>query len=57
MRLRACIALLLSAIGGCAQIPDHIRIEVGGSSVDFKKGDPDGNAADPEAPPADDPQR
>jgi hypothetical protein len=57
MRLRACIASLLLGIGGCAQIPDHIRVEVDGSSVDFKKADPDGNSVDLEAPPVDAPRR
>jgi len=58
MRLRACIALLLLAIGGCAQIPDHIRVEVDGGSIDFQKtqppADPVGNAADPDANGVDD---
>ena len=51
MRLRACIALLLSAIGGCAQIPDHIRIEVGGTDIPGMNGErvgllPFGRSAD-----------
>jgi len=52
MRLRACIACLLLPAGGCAQIPDHIRIEVDGGAIEFTKDwapppPPDANATPP----------
>lgn len=34
MRLRVCIGLLLLATGGCAHIPEHIRIDVDGNSFE-----------------------
>jgi len=37
MRLRAGLACALIAIGGCAHIPELIRIEVDGTSVEVKK--------------------
>jgi hypothetical protein len=49
MRPRVCIPLLLLAVGGCAQIPDHIRVEVDGGSIEFKKAPP----PDAPTPPAD----
>lgn len=37
MRLRACLGLALLPVSACAYIPDHIRVEVDGSSVEVKK--------------------
>jgi hypothetical protein len=37
MRLRACIGLLLAAVGGCAHIPDHIRVDIDGHTVEVVK--------------------
>jgi hypothetical protein len=53
MRPRACIPLLLLAFGGgCAQIPDHVRVEIDGGSIEFKKAPPPLATGDP-TPPAD----
>jgi hypothetical protein len=35
MRLMTCLGLIL--LGGCAQLPDAVRVDVDGSSVEFKK--------------------
>lgn len=37
MRLRACLGTLLLALGACAHIPEIVRIEVDGSTIEFKK--------------------
>lgn len=55
MRLRACIACLLLPAGGCAQIPDHIRIEVDGGAIEFTRDwapppPPEANATPPPPP-------
>lgn len=50
MRLRACLGMMLPALAGCQSLPSAIRIEVDGSTLEFKKKEaPPG----PEAPPAD----
>jgi hypothetical protein len=37
MRLRACLALILFATSACSYIPDSLRFELGGSTLEFKK--------------------
>lgn len=37
MRVRACLGMILFAVSGCAHIPDHIRLEIDGGSVEIKK--------------------
>ena len=37
MRLRACLALILLATSACSHIPDSLRFELGGSTLEFKK--------------------
>lgn len=37
MRKHACAGLLLLATGACAHIPEVIRLEVDGSTVEIKK--------------------
>jgi len=37
MRLRACLGGLVLGLGACAQIPGEIRIDVDGSTLEFKK--------------------
>lgn len=37
MRLRACLGIVLLASGGCAHIPEIIRLEIDGSTVEIKK--------------------
>lgn len=38
MRLRACLALiLLATTSGCSFIPESLRFELGGSTLEFKK--------------------
>jgi hypothetical protein len=34
MRLRVSLAIVMLGLGACAHIPDHVRIEVDGSSVE-----------------------
>lgn len=40
MRLRACIGLLAIVVGGCAHIPDHIRVDIDGNSIELIKKPP-----------------
>lgn len=40
MRLSACLGIVLLATGGCAHIPEVIRLEVDGSTVEIKKRPP-----------------
>lgn len=40
MRRAACIGFLLCALAGCQAIPAVIRIEVDGSTLEFKKKEP-----------------
>lgn len=37
MRLSACLGIVLLATGACAHIPEVIRLEVDGSTVEIKK--------------------
>lgn len=37
MRLRACLGFVLVATSACTHIPDVIRLEVDGSTVEIKK--------------------
>jgi hypothetical protein len=37
MRLFACLASLLLVGGACAHIPDHVRVEVDGSTIEVIK--------------------
>lgn len=37
MRLNACLGIVLLATGACAHIPEVIRLEVDGSTVEIKK--------------------
>ena len=37
MRLSACLGIVLLATGACAHIPEVIRFEVDGSTVEIKK--------------------
>ena len=38
MRLRACLGLLLLALGGCAQLPERVRVEVDGRVIELERG-------------------
>lgn len=40
MGLRACLGMLLVSLGACAHIPEVVRIEVDGSTVEFNKKTP-----------------
>lgn len=51
MRLRASLGIIALALGGCANIPKIIRIEVDGSRIEFTKEPPDVSEPDPEAQP------
>ncbi len=46
MRLIACSGIILLALGACTNLPKSIRIEVDGSTVEFKK-NPAVEAAEP----------
>ena len=48
MRRAACIGIILFALAGCQAIPSVIRIEVDGSTLEFKKEEPP--APEPAAP-------
>jgi hypothetical protein len=48
MRRRACIGIIMCALAGCQSIPSVIRIEVDGSTLEFKKKEPQAPA--PAAP-------
>lgn len=48
MRLRACLGMMLLTLTGCHSLPAIIRIEVDGSTLEFKKVPPE-----PDTPPAD----
>lgn len=37
MRLRACLGMLLLGLGACTHIPDHIRIDVDGNTIEIVK--------------------
>lgn len=37
MRPRACLGILLLGLSACAHIPDHIRIDVDGSTIEIVK--------------------
>lgn len=37
MRLFACLGSLLLVSGACAHIPDHVRVEVDGSTIEIIK--------------------
>lgn len=51
MRPSACLGLILFATGGCAQIPELVRVDVDGSTLEFKK-KPAPPAVPPATPPA-----
>jgi hypothetical protein len=34
MRLRDSLAIAMFGLGGCAHVPDHVRIELDGNSVE-----------------------
>jgi len=51
MRLRACLGGLMLGASACAQIPGETRIDVDGSTLEFKK-----KPAPPAPPPAPAPQ-
>lgn len=63
MRLRACLGVISLGLGGCANIPAHLLLDVDGSVVEFKKKPPPAQAAEnevepaPEAPADDEPAR
>lgn len=46
MRLRACLGLILLGLSACESVPSIVRIEVDGSTLQFKK------KPEPPAPPA-----
>lgn len=48
MRQLACLGPLLLAASACAHIPDHIRLEVDGSTVEVIKKPPVAPLADEE---------
>jgi hypothetical protein len=48
MRRLASIGIVMCALAGCQSIPSVIRIEVDGSTLEFKKKEPP--AAEPSAP-------
>ena len=50
MRLRACVGMMLLGLAGCQSLPSVIRIEVDGSTLEFKKKEVPPEA---EAPPVD----
>jgi hypothetical protein len=60
MRRLACIGIMLAALAACQSIPSVIRIEVDGSTLEFKKKEPpepdaessalEGNAVEGDAP-------
>jgi hypothetical protein len=37
MRLRACVGLLLLGLGGCAQLPGMVRLDVDGRTVEIRQ--------------------
>ena len=37
MRLRACLGIVALGLGACAHLPEMVRIEIDGTSVEFKK--------------------
>jgi hypothetical protein len=51
MQLRACLGLILLGLGGCAHIPASLRLDVDGTTVEFKKKVPpaEENEAEPAA--------
>lgn len=54
MRLRACLGVTLLGLGGCANIPAHLLLDIDGSVVEFKKKppppeEPEANETDPAA--------
>lgn len=62
MRLRACLGLILLCSGACTHIPGFVRVDVDGSTLEFKKERVPETPAPPqvpetEAPPADAPSR
>lgn len=59
MRLRTCLGIIALALGACATLPEQVRIEVDGSTVEVKrKPDPPAPVpAPPPAPASDAPQR
>ena len=52
MRLRACLGGLVLGLAACAQIPGEIRVDVDGSTLEFKKKQAPPEAAPAPAPPA-----
>ena len=37
MRLCACLGMMVLVLSGCAHIPDHIRIDIDGSTIEIVK--------------------
>ena len=50
MRLRTCLGIVALGLGACASLPELVRIDVDGTSVEFKK-KPDPPAPAPAPPP------
>ena len=50
MRRFAGIGFMLLALGGCQSLPDIVRVEVDGSTLDFKKKEPPATEAPATAP-------
>lgn len=58
MRLRACLGTIALGLSACANLPELVRIQVDGNSIEVKrKPDPPAPAPVPTPPPADAPQR
>jgi hypothetical protein len=53
MRLKACLGIVLLGTGACTYVPDALRVELGGSTLQFAKKPV---APPPEAPPPDEAQ-
>jgi len=52
MRLRVCLSLVLLGLGACETLPSIVRVEVDGSTVEFKKKPAEAPAPQPPAPAA-----
>ena len=63
MRLKACLGIALLGLGACTTVPGFIRLDVDGTTVEFKKPEPEPAPPAPAAPapetppPADVPER
>lgn len=54
MRLKACLGLVLLGSSACTHIPETLSVELGGSTLEFRK-KPVPEVETPEAPPAEAP--